>query len=93
MLASNVQEELLFLPQVTEGRDPIAQRNLRNVSGRTKLETVPRVTRERFGSESGEAPAGGRARTELSGPGAGLFTSSPNAAPASFRARSDDESA
>jgi len=31
-LAPDIQEEILFLPRVTEGRDPIAERNLRCVA-------------------------------------------------------------
>ena len=31
-LASDIQEEIIFLPRVTEGRDPIAERNLRRVT-------------------------------------------------------------
>jgi len=30
-LAPAIQEEILFLPRVTKGRDPIAERNLRSV--------------------------------------------------------------
>ena len=30
-LAPAIQEEILFLPRVTEGRDPIAERNLRPI--------------------------------------------------------------
>ena len=30
-LAPSIQEEILFLPRVTQGRDPIAERNLRSV--------------------------------------------------------------
>lgn len=30
-LAPDIQEEILFLPQVTEGRDPVTERDLRRV--------------------------------------------------------------
>ena len=31
-LAPGIQEEILFLPRVTEGRDPIAERHLRTIT-------------------------------------------------------------
>ena len=31
-LAPAIQEEILFLPRVTEGRDPLAERNLRSIT-------------------------------------------------------------
>jgi len=32
-LAPDIQEEILFLPATTEGRDPISERGLRNLTG------------------------------------------------------------
>ncbi len=40
-LAPDLQETLLFLPLVTAGRDPIAERNLR------RLTAIPRWDRQR----------------------------------------------
>ncbi len=40
-LAPDIQEALLFLPPVTAGRDPIAERNLR------RLTAIPRWDRQR----------------------------------------------
>ena len=34
-LAPDIQEEILFLPRITKGRDPIGERNLRPISAMT----------------------------------------------------------
>ena len=42
-LAPAIQEEILFLPRVTEGRDPIAERNLRPIVAEADWSTQRRL--------------------------------------------------
>jgi len=44
-LAPDIQEEILFLPEVFEGRDPVAKRELRNVVSACKWTVQRRVWR------------------------------------------------
>ncbi len=50
-LAPDLQEALLFLPPVTAGRDPIAERNLRRLTAIPRWERQRKAWREMLGAD------------------------------------------
>jgi hypothetical protein len=55
-LAPDIQEELLHLPAIDEGNDPITERDLRSVTRMWDWRTQRRVWRGTLASESSSSP-------------------------------------
>jgi alkylated DNA nucleotide flippase Atl1 len=52
LLAPEIQEEILFLPRVRNGHDPIAERNIRQISGKVEWNHQMELWRECFPTTS-----------------------------------------
>jgi hypothetical protein len=53
-LAPDIQEELLFLPPTTEGRDPIGERDLRPIAAEADWQKQRRLWEKRGGTPGGD---------------------------------------
>jgi len=54
LLAPDIQEEILFLPRIVKGRDPITERKIRHITATPHWHTQRRLWRDLLGKASQE---------------------------------------
>ena len=59
-LAPDIQEEILFLPKTTTGRDPVSERNIRRITAIVPWGRQRKAWREMYGRVANEKPTYGR---------------------------------